>query len=145
LGAVVTLRTAFDTGLTVGVARSVYSPATSVKNVPSHAFDVLARWDQTPYTIGPSPRHQSISCFRSSGAVRFQEAPKASHVAHQALRRHLVRAAQRGVRGQRRARLARPANQRNEAQLQPRNGRDFTVCPRSSVHSAQVLETTIAI
>ncbi|MDB4877442.1 MAG: Capsule assembly protein Wzi [Gemmatimonadetes bacterium] len=55
--AVVTLRVAFDTGLTVGVARSVYAPVASTTKLRFHALDVLDRWDQTPDTIGAAPAH----------------------------------------------------------------------------------------
>jgi hypothetical protein len=57
--AVATLRVAFDTGLTVGVARAVYAPVGSASKLRFHAFDVLDRWDQTPDTIGPAPAHPS--------------------------------------------------------------------------------------
>lgn len=57
--AVVTLRTALDTGLTVGIARSVYSPVRSVGSLPSHLFDVLTRWNQSADTISDRPRHPS--------------------------------------------------------------------------------------
>ena len=54
-----TLRTAFDTGLTVGVARSVYAPVGSVGSIPSHLFDVIGRWNQSPDTIRDRPSHPS--------------------------------------------------------------------------------------
>lgn len=63
---VVTLRTAFDTGLTVGVARSVYAPVSGPGGIPSHAFDVVARWNQSADTVGEPPRHpndQLLSLF----------------------------------------------------------------------------------
>ncbi|MEP6494697.1 MAG: capsule assembly Wzi family protein [bacterium] len=64
--AVATLRVAFDTGLTVGVARSVYSSASSSGSVVSHTFDVLSRWNQRPDTNGPvrtKPSDQLLSLF----------------------------------------------------------------------------------
>lgn len=57
--AIATLRVAFDTDLTVGVARSVYAPVTGVGGLPSHAFDVLTRWNQSADTIGERPAHPS--------------------------------------------------------------------------------------
>jgi hypothetical protein len=71
--AVATLRVAFDTGLTVGVARSVYANATSAKNVPAHAFDALALWNQTPDTIGSPPKHQSDQILSLFGRWVFPE------------------------------------------------------------------------
>jgi hypothetical protein len=71
--AVVTLRTAFDTGLTVGLARSVYAPATSASNVLAHAFDVLALWNQTPDTIGRVPAHPSDQILSLFGRWVFPE------------------------------------------------------------------------
>jgi hypothetical protein len=64
--AAVTLRVAFDTGLTVGVARSVYAPVGSTGALSSHLFDVFRRWNQIPDTAGPVPEHpndQLLSLF----------------------------------------------------------------------------------
>ena len=64
--AVATLRVAFDTGLTVGLARSVYARASSAGDVSSHIFDVLSRWNQNADTIGPAsspPSEQILSLF----------------------------------------------------------------------------------
>jgi hypothetical protein len=43
--AVVTLRLAADTGLTVGVARSVYQPLSGLLNLPFHGGDFLGHWN----------------------------------------------------------------------------------------------------
>ena len=56
---VATLRTAFDTGLTVGFARSVYAPVTAVNGLRFHLFDVIGRWNQSPDTIADQPSHPS--------------------------------------------------------------------------------------
>lgn len=56
---VATLRTAFDSGLTVGVARSVYAPVSSVAGIRTHLFDVLTRWNQNSDTLGNRPAHPS--------------------------------------------------------------------------------------
>lgn len=56
---VATLRTAFDTGLTIGVARSVYAPVSGPGGIPAHLFDVIGRWNQSPDTIGDRPSHPS--------------------------------------------------------------------------------------
>lgn len=45
-GAVATLRVAFDTGLTIGAARSVYSSVRRLGRVPAHAADVLIDWSR---------------------------------------------------------------------------------------------------
>src|SRR5439155_16837974 len=64
--AVATLRLAADTGLTLGVARSVYSGVSSAGGVMKHAFDVLGRWDQHGDTmgfVGAHPSDQLLSLF----------------------------------------------------------------------------------
>lgn len=57
--AAATLRTRIDSGLTVGVARAVYSPVGSAHRIPAHAFDVFSRWNQTPDLSGAPPAHPS--------------------------------------------------------------------------------------
>lgn len=62
----VTLRTAVDTGLTVGIARAVYSPATGVAALIDHSIDVFSRWNQVSNTTSPSPANpndQILSAF----------------------------------------------------------------------------------
>jgi hypothetical protein len=44
--AVITLRTALDSGLIIGAARSVYAHIDEVGELPAHAADVLWRWNQ---------------------------------------------------------------------------------------------------
>lgn len=56
---VATLRTAFDTGLTVGVARSVYAPVSGPGGIASHLFDAITRWNQSADTVGDRPSHPS--------------------------------------------------------------------------------------
>jgi hypothetical protein len=56
---VATLRTALDTGLTIGVARSVYAPVSGPGGVLAHAFDAVTRWNQSTDTLGNPPRHPS--------------------------------------------------------------------------------------
>jgi Capsule assembly protein Wzi len=57
--AVATLRTAFDTGLTVGVARSVYAPVSGPGGIASHFLDVITQWRQSPDTSSARPSHPS--------------------------------------------------------------------------------------
>ncbi len=58
----VTLRPAFEPGLTVGVARAVYAPSDGTGSTLSHAADVLARWG-TPRRDGDEAFGQLTSLF----------------------------------------------------------------------------------
>jgi hypothetical protein len=61
----ITLRTAFDSGLTIGAARAVYAPINEIGLLPSHWMDVLWRWNQNQsvsYTPG-HPTDQITSLF----------------------------------------------------------------------------------
>lgn len=76
---VATLRTALDTGLTVGLARAVYAQATT-GSILSHAADVLTRWNQTADTLAiPSPPTDQIASvffdwkFAESGVEAYGE------------------------------------------------------------------------
>lgn len=54
--AIVTLRVAADTGLTFGLARAVYAPASSAGAIGGHFADVLTRWNQSGDTLA-TPAH----------------------------------------------------------------------------------------
>jgi hypothetical protein len=71
--AAVTLRTAFDTGLTVGLARSVYASVPSTGAITAHTFDVFRRWNQVPDTAGPVPAHPSDQLLSFFGRWVFPE------------------------------------------------------------------------
>ena len=63
---ILTLRTAFDTGLTVGVSRAVYSPVTGVAGLIGHTIDVFTRWNEVSNITSPSPANpndQILSLF----------------------------------------------------------------------------------
>ena len=62
-GAVATLRVAFDTGLTIGGARSVYSSVRRFGGIPEHAADVLIEWSRPPSDIDTGNTDQIISLF----------------------------------------------------------------------------------
>jgi hypothetical protein len=53
---VVTLRTAFDSGLTVGAARAVYAHIDRVDGLSTHWMDVFWRWNQHG-NVGVTPGH----------------------------------------------------------------------------------------
>jgi hypothetical protein len=64
--AVATLRVPFDTGLTLGVARSVYTTVDAPGAVFPHVVDFAVRWDQVSDTLSPrpkSPTDQLLSVF----------------------------------------------------------------------------------
>jgi hypothetical protein len=58
---IVTLRTSVDSGLTIGVARSVYSGARNFGLVFGHAADVITQWHQPAEPGEPSPASEQIS------------------------------------------------------------------------------------
>jgi hypothetical protein len=63
---VITLRTAFDSGLTVGAARAVYAAVKNVAEPAGHGLDVFLKWDQpadVTVTAPPSATTQISSFF----------------------------------------------------------------------------------
>jgi hypothetical protein len=63
---VLTLSPSVDTGLTVGLARSVYAAVSSNAAVPAHALDVLTRWNQRDDTLATGDQNgtdQIMSLF----------------------------------------------------------------------------------
>jgi hypothetical protein len=61
---VITLRTAFDTGLTIGGARAVYAPINGTLAIPKHWADVLWRWNQQDhFAYFGHPDNQILSLF----------------------------------------------------------------------------------
>jgi len=54
--AVATLRVPFDTGLTLGLARSVYTAVERPGAVLPHVVDFAVRWDQVADTLSPVPK-----------------------------------------------------------------------------------------
>lgn len=70
---VATLRTAFDSGLTIGVSRAVYAPASSATGIRSHLFDVFTRWNQNPDTLAKRPAHPSDQLLSLFGRWVFPE------------------------------------------------------------------------
>ena len=73
-GIVATVRVPFDSGLTLGVERTVYAPVSSRGAILSHAFDVITRWNQTADTLAPTPKHPSDQLFGLFGRWVFPSA-----------------------------------------------------------------------
>jgi len=73
-GIVATLRVPFDSGLTLGVERTVYAPVSSSGVILSHAFDVITRWNQTPDTLSPAPKHPTDQLLGLFGRWVFPSA-----------------------------------------------------------------------
>jgi hypothetical protein len=70
---VATLNVAADTGLTLGIARSVYAPVPWSRAVIGHLFDVFARWDQRSDSTKPAPRHPTDQVYSLFGRWVFPE------------------------------------------------------------------------
>jgi hypothetical protein len=68
----VTLRTAIDTGLTIGIARAVYAPSTGQGGLPGHWKDVLIGWG-TPIADDSSGRHDREQITSLFGRWVFPE------------------------------------------------------------------------
>lgn len=63
-GGVVSLRTSFDSGLTLGAARAVYAPVANTGHVAGHVGDVFWRWNQSrSLTSAPKDSADQVLSF----------------------------------------------------------------------------------